>query len=263
MDWKRRRGNDPSKTQGDMKDSSKVNVPEAPNDEQSKGASDLSGAEGAAGSTGTKASESPEGASPAQRGTRDTRDTRDTRETRETAGTAGTAGEAAGETALPVPEKEQEQAGADLAKEYLEQLQRLQAEFDNYRKRINREREDWFAAGQIEVVSRLLAVADDLRRAREHGRERGESPDAAGLLLILKRFEDILTQLGLKEQSAEPGLEFDPEQYEAVFTSPSEEIPEGRIVRSMEPGYYFQGRLLRPGKVCVSSGPAAGVERAS
>lgn len=140
------------------------------------------------------------------------------------------------------------------ASEYLEQLQRLKAEFDNYRRRTSREREEWFAAARVELVRSLVPVLDDLRRARAHNA--GEAPDAAGLLLILKRFEDILTQLGLEKQEAVNGQEFDPEQHEAVMTGPSSEVPEGAILRTLEPGYLFQGRLLRPSKVAVSSGPA-------
>ncbi len=152
------------------------------------------------------------------------------------------------------------QPAEDLSAVYLEQLQRMKAEFDNYRKRVNREREDWSVSAKVEVVRRILSVVDDVRRAREHERDTGE-PDAAGLLLILKRFEDILTQLGLEEQRAEPGKEFDPELYEAVLTFPSEKVPEGRILQTIEPGYVFHGRLLRPSKVSVSSGPATGDER--
>lgn len=144
----------------------------------------------------------------------------------------------------------------ELAKEYLDQLQRLKAEFDNYRRRIAREREEWFLSARLDVVRQLLPVLDDLGRAREHDRAYEEAPETAGLLLVLKRLEDILTQLGLEKQEASTGQEFDPESHEAVMTSPSEEIAEGGILQTIEPGYLFQGRLLRPSKVLVSSGPA-------
>ena len=143
-----------------------------------------------------------------------------------------------------------------LASTYLDQLQRLKAEFDNYRRRISREKEEWFEAARAGVIQQLLPAVEDLRRARNHCQAPGDVPDAAGLYLILKRFEDLLGQLGLSEQDAHSGLPFDPEQHEAVMALPSEEIPEGDILQLVEPGYLFQGRLLRRSKVCVSSGPA-------
>jgi len=144
---------------------------------------------------------------------------------------------------------------SEVASAYLDQLQRLKAEFDNYRKRIGREREDWSQAARAGVVQQLLPVVDDLRRARSHGSGPDEVPDAAGLYLILKRLEDLLQQLGLVEQDAPGGTVFDPEQHEAVMVSPSDELPEGQILEAVEPGYLFQGRLLRRSRVRVSSGP--------
>jgi len=142
-----------------------------------------------------------------------------------------------------------------LAAEYLDQLQRLKAEFDNYRRRTLREREEWGSTARGDLVRRLLPVLDDLRRARRH-QEQGGAPDAAGLFLILKSLEEILNQLGLEEEVAELGTEFDPELQEAVMAVPSEEVPAGRVIFTMEPGYSFEGRQIRPSKVSVSSGPA-------
>lgn len=140
-----------------------------------------------------------------------------------------------------------------LAATYLDQLQRLQAEFDNYRRRVRREQEDWFRQAKVELVELLLPVLDDLRRARDHAGPDGP-PDAAGLQLILRRFEDALNKAGLEEQKAEPGAAFDPEQHEALLVVPSAEQPEGAIVRVIEPGYVFQGKMVRRGKVACSSG---------
>ncbi len=140
------------------------------------------------------------------------------------------------------------------AAEYLDRLQRLQAEFDNYRKRIRREQEDWSRLAQADVMLRLLPVLDDLRRAREH--VSADAPDASGLLLILKRLEDELAKSGLEEQKADPGTRFDPEQHEALLVVPSREVPEGAIVQVLEPGYLFKGKLLRRSKVSCSTGPA-------
>jgi len=156
--------------------------------------------------------------------------------------------DAAGGAQAPPPEQ--------LAGEYLDQLQRMKAEFDNYRRRVVREREDWFESARAEVVRQLLPVLDDLTRAKAHQTVSLETSEAAGLFLILKRLEDVLNQLGLKEQEAGKGTEFDPEVHEAVMSAASGEVPEGCIVQVIEPGYLFQGRMLRPSKVVVSSGPA-------
>lgn len=140
----------------------------------------------------------------------------------------------------------------DLAERYLDQLQRLKAEFDNYRKRIAREKEAWWRESRAAVLSELIPIVDDVSRARAYD-ERGETPDASGLVLILKRFATTMSKLGLEEMDTAPGTEFDPELHEAVLAVPSKEA-EGRIVDTIEPGYLFEGQILRRGKVTVSSG---------
>lgn len=141
------------------------------------------------------------------------------------------------------------------AAEYLDQLQRLKAEFDNYRKRTAKEREVWYVQAQAELAEGLLPVLDDLRRAREH-EAAGEAAESEGWRLILKRFEDTLERLGLETQEAEPGRAFDPEQHDAVMAGPSADVPEGTILRVLEPGYLFRGRLLRRSRISYSTGPA-------
>ena len=141
------------------------------------------------------------------------------------------------------------------AAEYLDQLQRLKAEFDNYRKRTAKEREVWLVQAQAELAEGLLPVLDDMRRAREH-EAAGEAAESEGWRLILKRFEDTLERLGLETQGAEPGREFDPEQHDAVMAEPSADVPEGAILRVLEPGYLFRGRLLRRSRISYSTGPA-------
>lgn len=138
---------------------------------------------------------------------------------------------------------------------YLDQLQRLQAEFSNYRKRITRERADWDARAKGEALALLIPVLDDLDRAREAHAAMPPSPEAEGLLMILGRLEDILRQAGLERQSTEPGTLFDPEAHEALMTEPSATHEEGRITGTLQPGYVYRGILLRPARVRVSQGP--------
>ena len=141
----------------------------------------------------------------------------------------------------------------DKAQEYFEQMLRLKAEFDNYRRRVSKERQEWARSARASVLSELLGVLDDAKRARRHA-EDSEQIDAEGVMLILKRLEERLAQLGVQEMDTQPGAEFDPEMHEALMTTPSEEIPEGHIVMTLEPGYVFEEQMLRPGKVSVSSG---------
>jgi len=159
---------------------------------------------------------------------------------------------------IPFPETgaSAKAASEDLAAEYLDRLQRLQAEFDNYRKRIQREKEAWRRQTKIGVLRELLPVLDDVNRARGHMETSKATPDGEGLMFILKKFADVLSQLGLEEMPTKPGTEFDPERHEALLNSPSDEIEEGGVVSTLEPGFIFEGEIVRPGKVLVSSGPA-------
>lgn len=137
---------------------------------------------------------------------------------------------------------------------YLEQLQRLQAEFSNYRRRIQRERASWESRAKGDVLVGLLPILDDLDRARSAIGKKPKAKDAEGLLLILSRLEDSLTALGLESQNTEPGVEFDPNYHDAVMTEASDKYPEGAILATIQTGYTFQGILLRPARVQVSRG---------
>ncbi|MBD3160700.1 MAG: nucleotide exchange factor GrpE [Candidatus Eisenbacteria bacterium] len=139
--------------------------------------------------------------------------------------------------------------------DYLVQLQRLQAEFSNYRKRTARERLAWEDRAKGEILQGLLPVLDDIDRARDSIGSKKPAKEVEGMMLILGRLEDQLRIIGLERQPIEPGTPFDPDRHEAMMTEPSEEFPEGAILGTLQPGYLFRGILLRPGRVRVSSGP--------
>ncbi len=142
------------------------------------------------------------------------------------------------------------------AEEYLEQLQRLSAEFANYRRRTMRERAEWEIRAKGDLVSSLVPVLDDLDRARSHLDMQTISKEAEGLHLVCSRLEEILQAAGLERQMTEAGTRFNPEIHEAFASANSDEYPEGDIVETLQPGYLFRGILLRPARVCVSRGPA-------
>jgi molecular chaperone GrpE len=151
-----------------------------------------------------------------------------------------------------------EGAGDELARalaerdDYLDHLQRLQAEFDNYRKRVRRDQEYLRLSAAETVVESLLPVVDNLRRAVEATREHGGEQLAAGVALVQQQLVDTLAGHGLTEIVVEPGVAFDPEVHEAVMTQPSDDHDEGAVVQVMERGYLLHGRLLRPAKVIVA-----------
>jgi len=141
--------------------------------------------------------------------------------------------------------------------EYLDALQRLKAEFDNYRKRVAREQEQLVARASERLVKQLLPMLDDLERAVEAAVEHGETKVADGVRLVQRSLGDLLAREGLTE--VETGGDFDPHTQEALLTQPSDE-PEGQVIQVLQKGYRLGDHVLRPARVVVSSGPPAAVE---
>jgi molecular chaperone GrpE len=124
-------------------------------------------------------------------------------------------------------------------------LQRLKAEFDNYRKRVDRDRLAMAEQATAGVLVHLLPVLDDVDRAREHGEVTG------GIQAVVDALEASLAKLGL-ERFGEAGDPFDPLLHEAVMHQHSDEVTEPTAVNVMRPGYRFAERLLRPAMVAVA-----------
>ena len=137
-----------------------------------------------------------------------------------------------------------------------DQLIRLSADFDNFRKRTLRDREDWSRYAGQNLVKKLLAVLDAMdhaaaavENAGEEGKRVGE-----GFLMIQKQLQDILTQEGLKEIEA-VGREFDPIYHEAVMQAPAEEgQKDNEIVMVLRKGYMYKDKVLRASMVKVAKG---------
>jgi molecular chaperone GrpE len=146
-------------------------------------------------------------------------------------------------------EEDVPKAEALLLEERTRDLQRVSAEYANYRKRAERER---LAAGELAVgrtLAELLPVLDDLDRARAHG-------DLTGALkAVADKLEAVVTKLGLVE-FGEPGDPFDPAVHEAVLHDVSDEVTESTATTVMRKGYKHGERLLRPAMVGVTD-PAA------
>ncbi|HVF18653.1 MAG TPA: nucleotide exchange factor GrpE [Mycobacteriales bacterium] len=129
--------------------------------------------------------------------------------------------------------------------ELLADLQRLKAEFDNYRKRVERDRLAVVEQAAARVVAELVPVLDDIERARQHGEVEG------GFKTVADSLDVVLTRLGLERFGA-PGDEFDPTLHEAVMHNHSADVTTSTCVDVMRPGYTFAGRLLRPAMVAVA-----------
>ena len=133
--------------------------------------------------------------------------------------------------------------------DYLEHLRRLQAEFDNYRKRVKKENESLYAFAQGDLMGKLLPVIDDLERMLNHDHENSRDM-IEGIRLIYKNLNKVLVEQGLEEIPA-VGEPFDPEQHEAVGVEEVDENQDGIVVEEWQKGYRFRGKLLRPSRVKV------------
>ncbi len=138
------------------------------------------------------------------------------------------------------------------AQEYLRQLKYLQADFENYRKRTERELNELTVRCNEKLVAELLCVIDDLERALDSGKE---TEDASALLkgveMIHKNLTRMLEREGLERIDA-VGKIFDPKFHEIVVKIPRNDCEEGLVLEEVRKGFVFKGRVLRPCMVNVS-----------
>ena len=133
--------------------------------------------------------------------------------------------------------------------EYLDTLQRLKAEFDNYRKRVARDQQELAARAHERLVKELVPVLDDLERAIAH-----EGDIDEGVRLIHRQLSDSLAKEGLTE--IETDGKFDPHTQEALLAQPSE-LEEGAVIQVLQKGYKLGDLVLRPARVVISAGADA------
>ena len=139
------------------------------------------------------------------------------------------------------------------AEEYLSDLRRVAADFDNYRKRVVRDAEHQVVRAAESLVGELLPVLDSLERALDASEHHQEAKVAEGVKLVQQQLVDLLRRRGLEEIEAEPGAVFDPHVHEALSHQPSQH-PEGAIAAVWQRGYRLADRVVRPARVVVSSG---------
>ena len=135
-----------------------------------------------------------------------------------------------------------------------QRLLRLQAEFENFRKRTEREKQDFFDYALADFLGKLLPVLDVFERGLEVAEGETIADFKTGFELVLKQFKDVLTQTGL-EPIATSGQFFDPNRHQALMREETEAFADNQIISELQPGYTFKGRLLRPSLVKVAAAP--------
>ena len=155
---------------------------------------------------------------------------------------------AAAETGAADDNVDADVVAAELALQIEERtadLQRLQAEYVNYRRRVERDRELVRETALANVLTNLLPVLDDIGRAREHGELEG------GFKSVGEALEAVVEKLGL-ERFGEPGEPFDPTVHEALMHQHSPDVIEPTAVQILQPGYRIGERVVRPARVAVA-----------
>ncbi len=138
-----------------------------------------------------------------------------------------------------------------------DRYKRLAAEFDNYRRRTEEERQALVGMVQARTLLELTPVLDNFRRATNHLPEDLKGNNwVTGVLYVEKQLEGIFEQLGLQKIKT-VGEPFNPQLHEAIETEPNETIDKDHICSEVEAGYQLNGKVLKPAKVKVSSGKAS------
>ena len=149
-------------------------------------------------------------------------------------------------------EEQDEQEGA--AAEIDDRLLRLAADFDNYKKRAARERQEYVAFANERLLKELLPILDDLERALDAAEEHQEAQLEEGVRLVHRSLAGLLERQGVKEIATEGA--FDPHVHEALLAQPSEDAESGAVIDVVQKGYKLGERVVRPARVVVAAPPA-------
>ena len=157
----------------------------------------------------------------------------------------------------PVEAEPEDQVAALEAErdEYLNDLKRVAAEFENYRKRVSRDQQSLVARAHERLVKELLPVLDDLERALAAAEEHEEAKLEEGVRLVHRELKAALDREGLAEIETD-GL-FDPHIHEALLSQPSK-AEEGSVLEVLQKGYKLGDRVLRPARVVVATAQETG-----
>ncbi len=158
--------------------------------------------------------------------------------------------------AIPVDEvsslKEQLRQEQEKSKEYLSKLLYAQADFENYRKRLNQEIDSRVEAEKSRLIQKLLTIVDELELAIKAAEQvRNASGVVTGLEVVSKKFRELLTAEGLTPIET-AGKKFDPALHEAVERVPRDDSEEGTILEEIRGGFTLRGKLIRPSIVKIA-----------
>lgn len=143
-----------------------------------------------------------------------------------------------------------DKAGEEETEEPMkEQYLRLMADFQNYKRRVAKEREDTRAYANEKIITELLTVLDNFDRAMEHDADEGFKE---GMQMILDQFNDVLRHAGVEEIEAK-GTEFDPNIHNAVLMEDTDEVESGHVSCVLQKGYKLNGKVIRPAMVKVAN----------
>ena len=161
------------------------------------------------------------------------------------------------ETPEAAEQNETENAQAAEIAKWKDTALRAQAELDNYRKRVARERDEDYKRAQAVLLERLLPVLDNFELGMIEVRKGdAKSPIVIGMEMIERQLKEFMSGSGV-EMIATEGVKFDPNLHEAVSQEESADIAEGHIVRQLRRGFRLRDRLLRAAMVVVSKGAPA------
>ena len=134
----------------------------------------------------------------------------------------------------------------------MNRLKYLQADFENYQKRVKREQEELVKHGSEQLIVKLLGVVDDMERAIEASKSSSDKEVlVSGVQMVLKQLQATLAEEGLSQIEA-VGKPLDPELHEAIATVETDQYPENIIVRVLRKGYSLNGKVIRPSMVEVA-----------
>ena len=178
-------------------------------------------------------------------------------------GQAGASEESRETTVAPGLADERERAlrAEEEAGKLREALLRKAADFENLKRRSEREKADYFRFALTDVLRDLLGVLDNFERALAHAPSSGAEEFRTGVEMIARQLSDVLRKYGVSEVPA-LGEPFDPQLHEAVLREEVKGVRPGMVLEVFQKGYVLNERLLRPAMVKVSAVPAASVEEA-
>lgn len=147
---------------------------------------------------------------------------------------------------------EEQQPEVDELTKWREMALRTAAEYDNYRKRCVKDREDFTKYANRSLLEELLPVIDNFEMGMQMAQQDTSSMIYIGMSMVQKQLADFLSSQGVEAIDCAPGQEFDHNVHEAIMSEPSDQ-PEGTIIRILRKGYNLRGRLLRPVNVVTAA----------